>query len=136
MAAEREKMEAGIGGSTYDGLATVTIGSKITNKAYDQEPMDIQAMRQGKNKPLGACFKCGRNGHIKKDCPEGRKRKKLVNNFPGKCNRCHRQGHKKRDCVALTDASGNKLDKERKAKVSQVTDETEDVSSASDSDSE
>ena len=140
VAAEREKMDAGIGGSTYDGLATVTIGSKIgghTNTYGRDEAMDIQQFGQSKKKAMGACFGCGKNGHVKRDCPEGRKvKKRLVRNFPGKCHKCGRLGHKKKDCIANTDKDGKKF--EKRNKVSQVQDgaEVEDVSSASDTDSE
>ena len=43
------------------------------------------------------CYNCGEQGHITKDCPE-KKKKRRPGKFTGACDLCGEIGHRKKDC--------------------------------------
>lgn len=58
------------------------------------EPGQRQASKSGFRSPPGACFKCGKEGHWAKSCPQPRPPTKP-------CPLCKRSGHWKSDCPTL-----------------------------------
>ncbi|EGV95615.1 Retrovirus-related Gag polyprotein [Cricetulus griseus] len=82
------------------------LGGPLTNAGLAAAVMQLTKKGGGS----GACFKCGKQGHLKKQCPEGGNTK--VNNFaprpkqPGLCPRCRKGNHWAKDCRSVKDISG------------------------------
>lgn len=67
-------------------------------------------MQLGKKVATGTCFKCGRKGHYKSQCPE--RNREQSNNRPLKpnlCPRCKKGNHWANECRSVKDLDGRPL---------------------------
>ena len=68
--------------------------------AVGQHSVDRPTHVGKKVKPGSGCFRCGKMGHIARECP---------NSKTDTCYRCGEPGHVSRDCLAPTPRRGNEL---------------------------
>lgn len=83
------------------------IGGPLTNAGLAAAVVQL-AGRKSSN--TGACFKCGKMGHIKKQCPEkGRTGGSARMRQPGLCPRCKKGNHWANECRSVKDINGQPL---------------------------
>lgn len=81
------------------------IGGPLTNIGLAAAMMQL-----GKKVATGTCFKCGRKGHYKSQCPE--RNREQSNNRPLKpnlCPRCKKGNHWANECRSVKDLDGRPL---------------------------
>ncbi|XP_048191317.1 igE-binding protein-like [Perognathus longimembris pacificus] len=86
------------------------LGGPLTNAGLAAAVVQL-SQRKGGNP--GACFKCGKTGHIKRNCPERGGPREAGRNPPGKkpglCPRCKKGRHWANECRSVKDINGQPL---------------------------
>ena len=84
------------------------LGGSLTNAGLAVAVMQLQ--KRKRDLPPGACFRCGKHGHLKKNCPE------KGNGFggsgtrpPGLCPKCRKGNHWASECRSVRDIHGQPL---------------------------
>lgn len=79
------------------------IGGPLTNSGLATAILTATKQNHRSNK----CFKCGKVGHIKKNCKE---QKDVVQKTPGTCPRCKKGKHWANECRSVKDINGQPLE--------------------------
>ncbi|XP_059043438.1 endogenous retrovirus group K member 5 Gag polyprotein-like [Mustela lutreola] len=69
----------------------------------------IRSFNGGTRSSSKACFLCERDGHLKRDCPEGKGFPRPVKPAPGLCPHCRKGNHWANECRSQKDIQGNPL---------------------------
>ena len=81
------------------------IGGSLTNVSLSAAMMPLK-----KKVPAGTCFRCGRKGQYRSQCPE--KNREQSNNRPPQpnlCPRCKKGNHWANECPSVKDLDGRPL---------------------------
>ena len=86
----------------------------IKRKSFDRKRRQFgrnHNQRQNYKRQRISCLKCGRNGHVKRECRSTHhvNGQRLRRNNDITCHRCHRPGHKKDVCFAKFDKDGKQI---------------------------
>lgn len=82
------------------------IGGPLTNAGL--AAAILTATKRNNNN--GACFKCGKIGHFKKNCKEQKEHNNPVRQIPGTCPRCKKGKHWANECRSVKDINGQPLE--------------------------
>lgn len=84
------------------------IGGPLSNTGLAAAVLQITKGNRGSGN-AGACFSCGKMGHMKRQCPQRGRGKEQRQEGPGICPKCRKGKHWANECRSVKDIDGNVL---------------------------